>query len=114
MGRILVDVCGQEVLHGGRVQHDGAGSVSLMGGVVDVVEGAEIGGFAGEWKLRDLDAWYWKLLLSNPWVLRRSKAWLLIRFITEIRLHETTDSLTPQENCLLKAVSAPTRGRKVV
>ena len=42
VGRILVNVCGQEVLHGGRVQHDGARSVGLTG-VVDVVEGARFG-----------------------------------------------------------------------
>lgn len=42
VGRILVNVCGQEVLHSGRVQHDGAGSVGLTG-VVDVLRGAGLG-----------------------------------------------------------------------
>ena len=50
VGGVFVYVCGQEVLHGCCVEHDGAGFVELTG-VVDAVEGARLRGNEG-WRLR--------------------------------------------------------------
>ena len=49
VGGVFVYVCGQEVLHGCCVEHDGAGFFELTG-VVDAVGGARLRGNEG-WRL---------------------------------------------------------------
>lgn len=68
VGGVLVDVFGQEVLHGCRVEHDGAGSFDAgmwMERVVDGAEGAGLRGF-GEMEVEDLDAGYMGFFLLDP------------------------------------------------
>lgn len=79
MGGVLVHVLGQEVLHGCRIEHDGAGSVEVrtsMERVVDVAEDAGLGRF-GEMEVEDFDAGYVGLVLLDPrfwtWVWRHGR-----------------------------------------
>ena len=68
MGGILVHVCGQEVLHGGRVQHGGAGSVGLNGVGCCRPERGRLGS-RREIEVEGLGGWYLGLLVFGPGVL---------------------------------------------
>lgn len=68
MGGVLVDILGQEVLHGFRVEHDATGFVdvgTLTEGMIDIAEDARLSGLR-EVEIKDLDARDGGLFLLNP------------------------------------------------
>lgn len=67
VGGVLVDILGQEVLHGGRVEHDGAGSVGVQTSQEGLLDAAGVGGWrrSGVLDVEDLDAGNGRLFLLD-------------------------------------------------